>query len=47
MAPGWTIALGGSIASSVLAAAEGADVLRVHDVAETAEAMRVAEAILG
>jgi dihydropteroate synthase len=39
--------LGGSIASSVLAAAEGADVLRVHDVAETAEAMRVAEAILG
>ena len=39
--------LGGSIASSVLAAAEGADILRVHDVAETAEAMRVAEAILG
>jgi dihydropteroate synthase len=39
--------LGGSIASSVLAAAEGADVLRVHDVAETAEAMRVAEAVLG
>ncbi|HEY6550391.1 MAG TPA: dihydropteroate synthase, partial [Solirubrobacterales bacterium] len=39
--------LGGSIASSVLAAAEGADVLRVHDVAETAQAMRVANAILG
>jgi dihydropteroate synthase len=39
--------LGGSIASSVLAAAEGADVLRVHDVAETAQAIRVAEAILG
>jgi dihydropteroate synthase len=39
--------VGGSIASSVLAAAEGADVLRVHDVAETAQAMRVAEAILG
>ena len=39
--------LGGSIASSVLAAAEGADVLRVHDVAETAEAMRVAAAVLG
>jgi dihydropteroate synthase len=39
--------LGGSVASSVLAAAEGADVLRVHDVAETAQAMRVAEAILG
>jgi len=39
--------LGGSIASSVLAATEGADVLRVHDVAETAQAMRVTEAILG
>jgi dihydropteroate synthase len=39
--------LGGSIASSVLAAAEGADVLRVHDVAEMAEAMTVAAAILG
>jgi dihydropteroate synthase len=39
--------LGGSIASSVLAAAEGADVIRVHDVAETAEAMKMAGAILG
>jgi dihydropteroate synthase len=39
--------LGGSIASSVLAAAEGADVLRVHDVAETGQAMRVTEAVLG
>jgi len=39
--------IGGSVASSVLAAAEGADVLRVHDVAETAQAMRVAEAVLG
>jgi dihydropteroate synthase len=39
--------IGGSIASSVLAAAEGADVLRVHDAAEMAQAMRVAEAILG
>jgi dihydropteroate synthase len=39
--------LGGTIASSVLAAAEGADVLRVHDVAETAQAIRVAEAVLG
>jgi dihydropteroate synthase len=37
--------LGGTIASSVLAAAEGADVLRVHDVAEVAQAMRVAAAI--
>ncbi|HEX6687421.1 MAG TPA: dihydropteroate synthase [Solirubrobacterales bacterium] len=39
--------LGGTIASSVLAAAEGADVLRVHDVAEAAQAIRVASAILG
>jgi dihydropteroate synthase len=39
--------LGGTVASSVLAAAEGADVLRVHDVAEAAQAMRVASAILG
>jgi dihydropteroate synthase len=39
--------LGGTIASSVLAAAAGADVLRVHDVAEMAQAMRMASAILG
>ena len=39
--------IGGSIAASVLAAAEGADVLRVHDVAETAQAATVAAAILG
>jgi dihydropteroate synthase len=39
--------IGGTIASSVLALAEGADVLRVHDVAEVAQAVRVAEAILG
>ncbi|HWM63475.1 MAG TPA: dihydropteroate synthase [Solirubrobacterales bacterium] len=39
--------LGGTIASSVLAAAEGADVLRVHDVAEARQALRVASAILG
>jgi dihydropteroate synthase len=39
--------LGGSIAASVLAAAEGADVLRVHDVAEVGQAARVAAAILG
>jgi dihydropteroate synthase len=38
--------IGGSLASAVLAAAEGADVLRVHDVAETAQALRVARAIL-
>ena len=39
--------LGGTLASSVLAAAEGADVLRVHDVAEAAQAMKMAAAILG
>ena len=39
--------LGGSIASSVLAAAEGADVLRVHDVAEARQALQVASAVLG
>ncbi|HET7446103.1 MAG TPA: dihydropteroate synthase [Solirubrobacterales bacterium] len=39
--------LGGTIASSVLAAAEGVDVLRVHDVAEVAQALAVARAILG
>jgi dihydropteroate synthase len=39
--------LGGTIASSVLAMAGGADVLRVHDVAEVAQAVRVADAILG
>ena len=39
--------LGGTIASSVLAAAEGAAVLRVHDVAEVRQALTVAAAILG
>ncbi|MGN6556672.1 MAG: dihydropteroate synthase [Solirubrobacterales bacterium] len=39
--------LGGTIASSVLAAAEGAEVLRVHDVAEARQALTVAAAILG
>lgn len=38
--------LGGTIASSVIAAAEGADVLRVHDVAEMRQALAVATAIL-
>jgi len=37
--------IGGSIASSALAAVEGADVLRVHDVTETAQALRVVAAI--
>jgi dihydropteroate synthase len=39
--------LGGTIASSVLAVAEGADVLRVHDVAEIAQAIKVSAALLG
>jgi dihydropteroate synthase len=39
--------IGGSIASSVLATAEGADVLRVHDVAEMSQALTVANALLG
>jgi dihydropteroate synthase len=39
--------LGGTIASSVFAAAEGAEVVRVHDVAEMAQASSVASAILG
>ncbi len=39
--------LGGTIASSVLAAAAGAEVLRVHDVAEVGQAMAVAGAVLG
>jgi dihydropteroate synthase len=39
--------LGGTIASSLLAAAEGADVLRVHDVTEVRQALTVATAILG
>jgi len=39
--------LGGTIATSVLAAAEGADVLRVHDVAEVRQALAVAAAVLG
>ena len=39
--------IGGTIASSVLAVAEGAEVLRVHDVAEVAQAVRVADAVLG
>lgn len=39
--------LGGTIAASVLAAAEGAAVLRVHDVAEAAQALKLATAVLG
>jgi dihydropteroate synthase len=39
--------IGGTVASSVLAAAEGADVLRVHDVAEVRHGVLMAEAVLG
>jgi dihydropteroate synthase len=39
--------LGGTIATSVLAAAAGAAVLRVHDVREMAQALDVASAVLG
>jgi dihydropteroate synthase len=39
--------LGGTIASNVLALAEGAEVFRVHDVREVREALTVAEAVLG
>jgi dihydropteroate synthase len=38
--------LGGTIATSVLAAAAGATVLRVHDVREMAEALKLASAVL-
>jgi dihydropteroate synthase len=39
--------LGGTIATSILAAAAGAAVLRVHDVREMAQALDVATAVLG
>jgi dihydropteroate synthase len=39
--------LGGTIASSLMAAAGGAEVLRVHDVAEMAQALGLAAAALG
>jgi dihydropteroate synthase len=37
--------LGGSIAANLLAVAAGAEIVRVHDVAETVQALRVAAAI--
>jgi dihydropteroate synthase len=37
--------LGGSIAGNVLAALAGADIVRVHDVAETVQALRVLAAV--
>ncbi|HEY2480342.1 MAG TPA: dihydropteroate synthase [Solirubrobacterales bacterium] len=39
--------LGGTIATSILAATAGASVLRVHDVREMAQALRVTSAVLG
>jgi dihydropteroate synthase len=39
--------LGATVASNVLAAAAGAEVLRVHEVAAAREAVQVSEAILG
>lgn len=39
--------LEGTLAAAVIGLCRGADILRVHDVAETAKAARVAEAILG
>ncbi len=39
--------LGGTIATSILAATAGAAVLRVHDVREMAQALTVANAVLG
>jgi len=38
--------LGGTIASNVMALRAGADVFRVHDVAEVRQALLVAETIL-
>jgi dihydropteroate synthase len=39
--------LGGSIASHLAAVANGAAIVRVHDVAETVQALRVAAALKG
>jgi dihydropteroate synthase len=39
--------LGGSIAGNLLAVQNGADIVRVHEVAETVQALRVASAIRG
>ena len=37
--------IGGSIASHLIAIANGASIVRVHDVAETVQALRVTSAI--
>jgi len=39
--------IGGSIASHLLAVENGAAIIRVHDVAETVQALRVVAAIRG
>jgi dihydropteroate synthase len=39
--------LGGSVAAALVAARRGAHILRVHDVAATAQALAVAEAVAG
>ena len=39
--------LGGSIAAHVIAARNGAAIIRAHDVAETVQALKVAAAIRG
>jgi dihydropteroate synthase len=39
--------IGGSIASHLIAAQDGASIIRAHDVAETIQALRVAQAIRG
>ena len=36
----------GTVAAAVLSVAHGADVVRVHDVAETVRALRVADAVV-
>jgi len=38
--------LSGSLAAAVIAATKGARIIRCHDVAETVDALRVAEAIM-
>jgi dihydropteroate synthase len=37
----------GSVAAALLAAQRGADIVRVHDVAETADALRMLAAVEG
>ena len=37
--------LGGSIAAAVVAVLKGADIIRVHDVSETVEALKIIRAV--